>query len=96
MLGDAEIEGNAWVFARVGGQWYAATYEWLRTGQVCKSIDANNIGPHTSIGQNSTGNPLHGWRPASGETVGFMVTTRARDGNFTSNERSQVTLVKWP
>ena len=29
-------EGNVWVFAHVNGQWYAATWEWLRAGQVEK------------------------------------------------------------
>jgi hypothetical protein len=85
------IEGNPWVFARVGGKWYAATYEWLRPGQECKQISAGSIGPHTKKP------PLENWQPKSGETIGLMVSTPARSGpDGPKHERSNVVLVKWP
>lgn len=84
------VEGNPWVFANVGGQWYAATYEWLRPGQICKGITADNIGAH--IGRS----PLTSWRPQSGELVGFMVSALVRAGPETVPERSNLVMVRWP
>ena len=83
-------EGNPWVFAQIGGQWYGATYEWLRPGQECKGVTQTNIGPHTKQ------SPLSSWVPQSGETVGFAMATRSRDNKRTSNERTNVVLVTWP
>lgn len=85
-----EVEGNPWVFANVDGQTYAATYEWLRPGQICKGVTADNIGAH--IGRN----PLTSWRPQSGELVGFMVSALVRAGPETVMERSNIVVVRWP
>jgi hypothetical protein len=82
-------EGNPWVLGFVGGRWRAATYEWLRPGQTWKGIDADNIGPHTKKA------PLETWVPQPGEPVGFFVSTYARDNKRTSNERSDIVLVRW-
>jgi hypothetical protein len=84
------LEGNPWIFVNLDGRWYAATYEWLRPGQVCKGIHRDNIGDH--IGRP----PLSTWRPRSGETVGLMVSARARAGGDTVRERSNVVLRTWP
>jgi hypothetical protein len=84
------LEGNPWVIANVNGRWYAATYEWLASGQICKGIDANTIGPH--IGRP----PLSSWRPRSGELVGLMVSARARFSPDTVRERSNVVWMRWP
>ncbi len=84
------VEGNPWVFARIDGRWYAATYEWLRPGQTCKGVSADDIGPHTKK------EPLDSWKPRAGELVGFMVSTLARDSRRTSNERSNIVLKRWP
>jgi hypothetical protein len=86
-------EGNPWVFAQIGGKWYAATYEYLRPGQTCKHIERRGewgIGPHTKR------EPLESWVPRKGEKVGFMVSTFARDSTRTSNERSNIVMVDWP
>lgn len=89
--GGTTVEGNPWIFAKVNGRWYAATYEWLRPGQKCKGISAGNIGAHIKK------SPLSSWRPSSGEQVGLMVSTPARFGPQGSrNERSNVVLVRWP
>jgi hypothetical protein len=41
--------------------------------------------------------PLEKWRPKSGETVGFMVSTPARSSARSwKQERSNVILVTWP
>jgi hypothetical protein len=84
------LEGNPWIFVNLDGRWYAATYEWLRPGQICKGIHRDNIGEH--IGRP----PLNSWRPRSGETVGLMVSTHARSGAGAVRERSNVVLVQWP
>ena len=86
------VEGNPWIFAKVNGQWYAATYEWNRPGQTCKgSIEAGTLGEHIKKA------PLDHWKPKSGEQVGFMVSTPARFGpQGPVNERSNVVLVNWP
>ncbi|MBI4241518.1 MAG: hypothetical protein HY613_07355 [Candidatus Rokubacteria bacterium] len=81
-------EGNPWVFAQVGGKWHGATYEWLRPGQTCKGVG-------TDIGAYTKKNPLKSWIPAAGEQVGFMVSTPARSSLRTSNERSNVVLLRW-
>jgi hypothetical protein len=85
-----EIEGNPWVFVNRGGQWYGATYEWLRKGQVTKNISGDELGAYTKK------EPLTSWTPQPGELVGFMVSTPARTGESTVNERSNVVTVRWP
>jgi PKD repeat protein len=89
-LSGVAVEGNPWVVVNRDGRWYAGTYEWLRPGQICKGITAGNIGGHIKQA------PLANWRPRSGEQVGFIVSTLARDANRTSNERTNVKLVRWP
>lgn len=84
------VEGNPWVFVNRGGKWYAATYEWLRPGQTEKRVSARDIGANIKV------EPLASWQPRPGELVGFMVSTPARDGNRTSNERTNVVLTAWP
>jgi hypothetical protein len=84
------IEGNPWVFVNRDGKWYGATFEWLRSGQTSKNVTADEIGPLTKK------EPLASWRPQPGELVGFMVSTQARDGNRTINERSNVVMTRWP
>ena len=89
--GGTVVEGNPWVFANVDGEWYAATYEWLRPGQTEKQISAEEIGANTKKA------PLDGWQPKSGDIVGLMVSTPARFGpEGPTNERSNVVLITWP
>jgi hypothetical protein len=90
VLSGVAVEGNPWVVANRNGRWYAGTYEWLRPGQICKGITAGNIGGHIKRA------PLDNWRPRSGEQVCFIVSTLARDANRTSNERTNVSCVRWP
>ena len=83
-------EGNPWIFVNRDGRWYGATFEWLASGQVCKYVTRDNIGPH--IGRSR----LSSWRPRSGEMVGLMVSTLARFRPETTRERSNVVMVRWP
>lgn len=87
------VEGNPWVFARFGGIWHAATYEWLRPGQVCKGVTRSG---ERSIGRHTKRPPFPEWVPASGEDVGWMVSGLARDAKRNIQARTQIVLTTWP
>ena len=89
--------GNPWIIAKIGGTWYAGTFEWMRPGQACKALNpagggtiAKRIGPHVKV------EPLKSWRPKKGEIVGLMMSGKARDSRRSVEQRSNVVLVKWP
>jgi hypothetical protein len=86
----ATVEGNQWVFANIGGRWYGGAGEWLRPGQTCKAIDDN------FARDSFAGTIMAGWRPHSGESVGFAVSTPARAGQWGSAERSNIVVIPWP
>ena len=86
-LQGAAVEGNPWIFVNRDGQWLASTYDWLRPGQTEKSVSASDIA------ENARDERLE---PRPGELVGFMVSTIARNGDRTSNERSNIVLTTWP
>jgi hypothetical protein len=87
------IEGNQWIFANIGGQWYGGAGDWLRPGQGCKDVTAANIGSDGFYNWE----PLRSWSPKPGETFGLMVSTPARlwPDMSTVDQRSNVVLVKW-
>ena len=93
------LEGNPWVAAFLDGKLHAGTYEFLRPGQVCKALGvgagggptiAHELGPHIKAG------PLAQWIPKLGETVYLWVSTLARLGQSTSNERAEPVATTWP
>jgi hypothetical protein len=84
------LAGNPWVIAEVKGQWYAATWEWLRPGQKVKAASSVN-GAHVKRREFSPD-----WKPASGQRIGFMVSSDARGPHRTSDIRSKVDWVVWP
>jgi len=90
-------EGNVWVIAQVDGTWYAATWDYIRPGQVCKSANGftwddrrDGIGAHTKQ------SPLNTWRPDHGELIGIMVSGFARTSQRTVLERSNIFMTEWP
>ena len=88
----AIVDSNPWVFANIGGTWYAATWEWVRVGTTCKSLGASDFKTHVN-----GASPLNTWTPQSGEQIGLMISTPARFGPEGSvNERSNVVLRTWP
>ncbi len=87
-----EVEGNVWIFANIGGTWYAATYDWLRPGQECKNV----TGPELGVDQIRIPPLDASWEPQSGDLVGFMVSTRARDSVRAGEERTNVHVMRWP
>jgi len=87
---DTIVNGNPWVFVYQDNTWYAATWEWLRVNQTCKS--ASSV-----AGDHIKKNPLKNWLPVPGETYYFMVSGLARDPNITNvEERSNPVKVVWP
>ena len=88
----ATVDSNVWVFAKIGGTWYAATWEWLRAGTTCKDLSASDFKTHVN-----DVSPLNSWTPKSGEQIGLMVSTPAGLGpDGPVNERSNVVLRTWP
>jgi len=87
----AIVDSNVWVFAKIDGIWYAATWEWLRAGTICKSFGASDFRTHVNGAA-----PLSSWTPTSGEQIGLMVSTPARLGVPAGRERTNVVLVTWP
>ena len=90
-------EGNVWVIAQVDGTWYAATWDYIRPGQVCKSANGftwddrrDGIGAHTKQ------SPLNTWKPDHGEQIGIMVSGFARTSQRTVLERSNIFMTEWP
>ena len=93
-LGDptVQIYANQWYFANINGQWYGGPAEYLREGRgFCKSGQGTNtIGPDGGWTE-----PMRSWRPRVGELVGYMMSTPARAGHRSIDERSNVVLQPW-
>ncbi len=83
------LNANPWIIVNLNGQWTAATFEWFRQGQTSKPTSVVE-GGHIKKA------PLNNFRPVSGETYGWMVTSLARDSKRTVNERTNIVLARWP
>jgi hypothetical protein len=90
-------EGNVWVIAEVDGTWYAATWDYIRPGQICKSANGftwnsrrDGIFAHTQR------LPLEGRVPRSGDRIGIMVSGFARTSQRTVLEKSNIFMTVWP
>lgn len=94
----SSIEGNPWIIANIGGTWYAGTYEWLRPGQICKSLSSSPPSTTTAslMGQHIKVPPMSSWTPQSGQTVYLFVSTPARGGLSTIDQRSNIVKTIWP
>lgn len=92
IFGTTDVVANAWVFAETRGQWYAATFEWMRPGQTCKAQAAVE-GGHIKR------NPFEadGWTPESGEELYFMVSGLIRNPTYSNvMERTNIVRATWP
>lgn len=89
---DKPSYGNAWVVFRFEGKWYTGSWEWLsRVGAgTAKEVTADNIGGHVKFGIGPR------WRPTPGEVSYMFVTTLARLGMRSIDERSNIVKVVWP
>ena len=84
------LVGNVWIFVNRNGTWYGATWDWMRRGQTSKAKNSvRGTGGHIPQA------PLNTFTPSPGQTYGFMVSTVARGGERTINERSNVSMVVW-
>ncbi len=91
-LDGTEVVGNPWIFIWEAGAWYAATWEWLRPGQTCKSL-------HSVAGDHIKQEPFSassGWVPTSGETYYFMVSGLARGSERNIQQRTRLMPIVWP
>jgi hypothetical protein len=89
---NVEIVSNPWIFIPHEGQWYGATWEWMRPGQTCKA-QSSVAGDHI---KQPPFDAASGWRPTSGVTYYFMVSAPARLGRMNVAERSNIVAVEWP
>ena len=85
-----QVNANPWVFVCRNGKWYGGTWEWLTVGNTRKNM--------TSVaGDHIKQPPLQNWRPRSGETVYFMVSSLARFSNIRNvQERTRPVRFVWP
>lgn len=86
---EAWLTGNPWIFVKKDGVWYAATWEWFRSGQQSKAA-GNLNGDHIKV------SPLMEFEPVSGTEYGFMESCLARDGTRNCEKRTNIVLVTWP
>ena len=86
------VNANCWAIVNIGGTWYAATFEYLRSGQTAKptAVLDGSKGDHFKV------SPLSSWRPSSGERFGIMVSGLARGGLRNVQERSNISMVTGP
>ena len=88
-FGDMVLNANPWVIANINGTWYAATWEWLRFGQQSKSSSAVE-GGHIKRRE------FNGWRPSSGEKLGFFISGLIRGNERNVSERTNIVWINWP
>ena len=85
---EAGLEGNPWVIVRVGGQWRAATFEWLRKGQTSKPW-AKVRADHIKV------SAFGDYQLQRGEEFYVIVSGRARGAEVGTQERTAARKVVW-
>lgn len=99
---DAErpVVGNLWFMANLQGMdgWYAGTVDWIRPHQKDKRLDVpeKHIDTAHALPTFIKEGPLGSYVPGIGDPCGFLVSSIARNGLNTVNERSNVLLFDWP
>ena len=85
------VNANPWVFVFKNGKWYGGLFEWLVPNGNC-------LGLHTVAGDHVKRAPLNGaWKPQSGETLYFMVSSLAYMTNLNNYQgRTNVVKATWP
>lgn len=84
---DKPSVGNYWVIGQVGGNWYAATVDW---------VGVNRHGMHSPHfnGDDDMYGRLGSWRPQKGEEAFVMISTHARSGVINNNkQRTQIVRI---
>jgi hypothetical protein len=82
------VDSNPWIIARIDGRWHAASWEWLRPGQVDKPW-AKIEGGHIKTA------PFDGWALSRGEECYAIVSALARGSARTVAERTAARRVVW-
>jgi hypothetical protein len=85
------MNANAWILDNINGQWYAATFEYLKVNQQSKPLAVI-----TGAGGHITQAPMTSFKGESGKQYAVMVSTFARNGLRTINERSEIKFITWP
>ena len=80
------VYGNPWIIA----QGWAATWEWFARREYTKYVYAVDLKDLIK------GSGIDNWTPTKSEPVGIFVSTLARFGARSINERSNVRLLDWP
>ena len=91
-LRGTEVVANPWIFIWQDETWYAATWEWMRPGQICKAMSSVHsshikVDPFPEDGD---------WAPTSGQTYWFMMSGLGRWSERTVLERTNLASVVWP
>lgn len=97
-LYDGSVVGNLWFMAELNGQWHAGTVDWLRPHQKDKTLDVP-LEHETTAEALPTfikAGPLGSYVPKKGDKCGMFVSSIARNGRTTVDERSNVILLDWP
>lgn len=88
--GGGAMNATAVALIQHNGQWCATAFEWMRRGQVTKSVKGSFRGSDKHMNP-----PLNNFTPKSGERYGFIVSAPSRNEQ-TIQERSNVVWIVWP
>ena len=91
------VHANVWFMAYINGEWHAATLDWVRENTK-KELGVPGEHPDTAsaLASHIKKGPLASYAPRQGDKCGLFVSSLARDGYTTVNERSNVILFDWP
>ena len=95
--GSIPIVGNVWFMAKLAGQWHAGTVDWLKPRQHSKTLDVpeEHVDTAHALPTFIKEGPLGSYVPTEGDECGLFVSSVARNGHQTVNERSNVILFSW-
>ncbi len=109
---DVKVEGNPWILVKLNDdESVAATYDYMREGEACHTLDAENIknlydyrwvpNKRLSLGRRTEASKLENLVLRSGDVIGLMVSglvkKRLPAGHAGNiRERSELVLVKLP
>ena len=82
------LNGNVWIIAKINGQWYAATHEYMRKGYTRRGKNTLNM-DHIERRE------FAGWVPQNGEKVGHLVSGLCRGRERNVSERTNIKLCTW-
>lgn len=97
---DKPVVGNIWFGAKLDGQWHFGTVDWLRPHQKDKTLDVpeKHIDTAHALPTFIKAGPLGSYVPRMGDECAILVSSIARNGGHTVDQRSNVILPPdgWP